>query len=46
MKRKRNDSIVSTPVSPTNHLPTKILNLQNGSNVEIQLDDGKWFDTD
>lgn len=34
MKRKRNES---TTIS------NKILCLQNGSNVEVQLDDGKWF---
>ncbi len=34
MKRKRHES---TPIS------NKILCLQNGSNVEVQLDDGKWF---
>lgn len=34
MKRKRYES---TTIS------NKILCLQNGSNVEVQLDDGKWF---
>jgi len=34
MKRKRYES---TAIS------NKILCLQNGSNVEVQLDDGKWF---
>lgn len=34
MKRKRNES---TTIS------NKILCLQNGSNVEVQLNDGKWF---
>jgi hypothetical protein len=37
MKRKRNES---TTVS------NKILCLQNGSNVEVQLEDGKWFERD
>jgi hypothetical protein len=34
MKRKRLESTT---------LSNKILCLQNGSNVEVQLDDGKWF---
>jgi hypothetical protein len=34
MKRKRNE-----PTTVSN----KILCLQNGSNVEVQLEDGKWF---
>ena len=40
MKRKRHDS---TTGSGTPTLSNKILCLQNGSNVEVQLDDGKWF---
>ena len=35
MKRKRQES---TAVS------NKILCLQNGTNVEVQLDDGKWLE--
>ncbi|CAF1312835.1 unnamed protein product [Adineta steineri] len=33
MKRKRNESTI---------ISNKVLCLQNGSNVEVQLDDGKW----
>ncbi|CAF1552779.1 unnamed protein product, partial [Adineta ricciae] len=33
MKRKRNESTI---------ISNKTVCLQNGSNVEVQLDDGKW----
>lgn len=41
MKRKRNDS--STANSNEKPIPTKILCLQSGSHVEVQLNDGKWW---
>ena len=40
MKRKRNDSTTNTT---GNSMANKILCLQSGSNVEVRLDDGKWY---